>query len=36
MYENEKMIPAETPSGMVEGRIKDNDEGSEFSYDIYI
>jgi hypothetical protein len=35
MYENENMKPAETPSGMVEGGVKDNDEGNEFSYDIY-
>jgi hypothetical protein len=35
MYENEKMRPPETLSWMVEGGIKDNDEGSEFSYDIY-
>jgi hypothetical protein len=35
MYENEKMRPTETLSGMVEGGIKDNDEGCEFSYDIY-
>jgi hypothetical protein len=34
MYENGKMRPVETTPGMGKGRIKKNDGGSEFSYDI--
>jgi hypothetical protein len=34
MNENEKMRPVETTSGMEGGRIKKNDGGGEFNYDI--
>jgi hypothetical protein len=34
MYENRKMRPVETISGMGGGRIKENDVRSEFNYDI--
>jgi hypothetical protein len=34
MYVNGKMRPVETILGMGEGRIKDNDGGGEFNYDI--
>jgi hypothetical protein len=33
MYANEKMKPVETIAVMEEGRIKENDEGSECTYD---
>jgi hypothetical protein len=33
MYENGKMRPVETIPGMG-GRVRENDEGGEFSYDI--
>jgi hypothetical protein len=35
MYENGKMRPVETIPGMGGGGIKDNDEGSEFNYEIF-
>jgi hypothetical protein len=35
MYENGKMRPAETIPGMGGGRIKENDGGDEFNYDIF-
>jgi hypothetical protein len=35
MYENGKMRPVETIPGMGVGRIKENDEGSEFNYDTF-
>jgi hypothetical protein len=34
MNENGKMRPVETILGMGEGRIKENDGGGEFNYDI--
>jgi hypothetical protein len=34
MYENGKMRPAEIVPGMGEGRIKENEGGGEFEYDI--
>jgi hypothetical protein len=34
MYENGKMRPVETIPGMGEERIKENDGGGEFNYDI--
>jgi hypothetical protein len=34
MYENGKMRPAEAVPGMGGGRIKENDGGAEFKYDI--
>jgi hypothetical protein len=34
MYVNGKMRPVETIPGMEEGRIKENDGGDEFKYDI--
>jgi hypothetical protein len=34
MYENGKMRPVETIPGMGGGRIKENDGGGEFNYDI--
>jgi hypothetical protein len=34
MHENGKMRPVETVSGMDGGRIKENDGGGEFNYDI--
>jgi hypothetical protein len=34
MYKNEKMRPIETIPGIGEGRIKVNDSGCEFNYDI--
>jgi hypothetical protein len=34
MYENGKMRPVETVLGMEEERIKENDGGGEFNYDI--
>jgi hypothetical protein len=35
MYENGKMRPVETLPGMWRRRLKENDRGGEFSYDIY-
>jgi hypothetical protein len=35
MYENGKMRPVETIPGMGGGRIKENDGGGEFNYDIF-
>jgi hypothetical protein len=35
MYVNGKMRPVETISGMGEDRIKENDEGGGFKYDIF-
>jgi hypothetical protein len=35
MYVNGKMRPVETIPGMGEGKIKENDGGGEFSYDIF-
>jgi hypothetical protein len=34
MYENGKMRPVETIPGMGGGKIKENDGGGEFNYDI--
>jgi hypothetical protein len=34
IYENGKMRPVETIPGMGGGRIKENDGGGEFNYDI--
>jgi hypothetical protein len=34
MYANRKMRSVETIAGMGEGRIKENDGGDEFNYDI--
>jgi hypothetical protein len=34
MYVNGKMRPVETISGVGGGRIKENDRGGEFNYDI--
>jgi hypothetical protein len=34
MYENAKMRPVKTISGMGEGEIKENDGRGEFNYDI--
>jgi hypothetical protein len=34
MYENGKMRPFETISGTEGGKIKENDRGGEFNYDI--
>jgi hypothetical protein len=35
MYENGKMRPVETIPGMGGGRLKMNDGGGEFNYDIF-
>jgi hypothetical protein len=35
VYENGKMRPVETIPGMGGGRIKENDGGGEFNYDIF-
>jgi hypothetical protein len=35
MYVNGKITPVETIPGMVGGRIKENDGGGEFQYDIF-
>jgi hypothetical protein len=35
VHENGKMRPVETIPGMGGGRIKENDGGGEFSYDIF-
>jgi hypothetical protein len=35
MYINEKMRPVETIPGMGGGRIKENDVGCEFNYDVF-
>jgi hypothetical protein len=35
MYENGKMRPVETVPGSWAGRIKENDGGGEFNYDIF-
>jgi hypothetical protein len=34
MYENRKMRPVETIPGVGVGRIKENDGGGEFNYDV--
>jgi hypothetical protein len=34
MYVKGKMIPAEIIPGMVEDKMKENDGGSEFKYDV--
>jgi hypothetical protein len=34
LYQNEKMRPVETIPGIGAGRIKENDGGSKFNYDV--
>jgi hypothetical protein len=34
MYENRKMRPVKTVPGMGEGRLKENDGGGKFNYEI--